>query len=191
MVHTPTKNLSVKHFGLSEASAATIRRAHAIQPVTALQSEYSLWSRELETDVLPTLEELGIGLVPFSPLGKGFLTGKIDNTTRFDSSDLRNRIPRFAGQARKANMVVVDLLATIAEQKNATQAQIALAWILAQKPWIAPIPGTRKSDRLKENAGAAAVELNAEDLSEISSVAAQITIQGARYPQDILNMSEL
>jgi aryl-alcohol dehydrogenase-like predicted oxidoreductase len=175
----------VQHFGLSEASVRTIRRAHAIQPVTALQSEYSLWWRAPEAEVLPTLEELGIGFVPFSPLGKGFLTGKIDETTTFDSGDFRNRVPRFTPEARQANQVLVDLLASIAERKKATTAQIALAWLLAQKPWIVPIPGTRKLPRLEENAGAATVELTAEDLREIEDAASKITVQGARYPEEI------
>jgi aryl-alcohol dehydrogenase-like predicted oxidoreductase len=173
----------VKHFGLSEAGVETIRRAHAVQPVTALQSEYSLWWRAPEAEVLPTLEELGIGFVPFSPLGKGFLTGKIDETTTFDRSDFRTTVPRFAPEARKANQALVDLLRRVAERKQATSAQIALAWLLAQKPWIVPIPGTRKLERLQENLGAAAVELTSDDLREIESAAAQITIQGARYPE--------
>ena len=174
----------VKHFGLSEASAATIRRAHAVQPVTALQSEYSLWWREPERNgVLATLEELGIGLVPYSPLGKGFLTGKIDETTTFDDRDLRSRIPRFQPEARKANLALVDLLSRIATRKSATPAQIALAWLLAQKPWIVPIPGTTKLHRLEENLGAASVELTPEDLREIERAASQITVQGDRYPE--------
>lgn len=173
----------VKHFGLSEAGAQTIRRAHAVQPVTALQSEYSLWWREPEEEILPTLEELGIGFVPFSPLGKGFLTGKIDENTTFDSTDFRNVVPRFSAENRKANQVVVDLIAKIAAQKNATPAQIALAWALAQKPWIVPIPGTTKLHRLKENNGAVAVELTPGDLREIDEATAQITVQGARYPE--------
>src|SRR5690349_11192544 len=173
----------VKHFTLSEAGVQTIRRAHAIQPVTALQSEYSLWWRNPEAEVLPTLEELGIGLVPYSPLGKGFLTGKISENTTFDGSDIRNTIPRFTPEARKANQALVDLLGTIAERKQATPAQIALAWLLAQKPWIVPIPGTRKLERLEENIGAASVELTSEDLREIDSAASKITIQGARYPE--------
>ncbi len=175
----------VKHFGLSEAGVQTIRRAHAVQPVTALQSEYSLWWRDPEVEVLPTLEELGIGFVPFSPLGKGFLTGKIDENTTFDSSDFRNIVPRFAPEARKANQALVDLLGKIAERKNATPAQIALAWLLAQKPWIVPIPGTRKLERLDENIGAVAVELTSDDLREIDSAASQITVQGARYPEEL------
>jgi aryl-alcohol dehydrogenase-like predicted oxidoreductase len=175
----------VKHFGLSEAGVRTIRRAHAVQPVTALQSEYSLWWRRPEEEMLPTLEELGIGFVPFSPLGKGFLTGKINENTTFDSSDFRNIVPRFAPEARKANQALVDLLGKIAEQKKATPAQIALAWLLAQKPWIVPIPGTTKLHRLDENIGAAAVELTADDLREIDSAASKITIQGARYPEEL------
>jgi aryl-alcohol dehydrogenase-like predicted oxidoreductase len=175
----------VKHLGLSEAGAQTIRRAHTVQPVTALQSEYSLWWRAPEVEVLPTLEELGIGFVPFSPLGKGFLTGKINENTTFDSSDFRNIVPRFAPEARKANQALVDLLGKIAERKKATPAQIALAWLLAQKPWIVPIPGTRKLERLDENIGAAAVELTSDDLREIDSAASQITVQGARYPEEL------
>jgi len=173
----------VKHFGLSEAGVQVIRRAHAVQPVTALQSEYSLWWREPEAEIIPTLEELGIGFVPFSPLGKGFLTGKIDESTKFDSTDFRNTIPRFSPEARKANQALVDLIGSIAEQKSATPAQIALAWILAQKPWMAPIPGTTKLHRLEENAVASTVELTADDLSEIESAASQIEVQGARYPE--------
>ncbi|MBI3847857.1 MAG: aldo/keto reductase [Planctomycetes bacterium] len=179
----------VKHFGLSEAGAQTIRRAHAVQPVTALQSEYSLWWRNPETDTLPTLEELGIGFVPFSPLGKGFLTGKIDENTAFDSSDFRNIVPRFTPDARKANLAMVDLLRTIGERKKATPAQIALAWLLARKPWIVPIPGTTKLGRLEENVGAADVELTANDLREIESAAAKITVQGARYPEKLEQMT--
>ncbi len=175
----------VKHFGLSEAGVQTIRRAHAVQPVTALQSEYSLWYRNPEAEVLPALEEMGIGFVPFSPLGRGFLTGKIDEKTTFDSSDFRNKVPRFTSEARKANQALIDLLSTIAARKNATPAQIALAWLLAQKPWIVPIPGTRKLSRLEENMGAVAVELTADDLREIDSAASQITVQGARYPEDM------
>ena len=175
----------VKHFGLSEAGVKTIRRAHAVQPVAALQNEYSLWWRKPEAEVLPTLEELGIGLVAYSPLGKGFLTGKIDESTTFDGSDFRNIIPRFTPEARKANQVMVDLLAKIAGRKNATPAQIALAWLLAQKPWIVPIPGTTKLERLEENIGAAAVELTPDDLREIDSAASNITVQGARYPEEI------
>ena len=180
----------VKHFGLSEASAGTIRRAHAVQPVTAVQSEYSLWYREPEKAVLPTLEELGVGFVPFSPLGKGFLTGKIDATTTFDSSDFRNTVPRFAPEARKANQALVDLLQAIAARRNATPAQAALAWLLAQRPWIVPIPGTTKLHRLEENLGAADVELTQDDLREIESAASKITIQGARYPEHIERLSE-
>ena len=175
----------VKHFGLSEAGVRTIRRAHAVQPVTALQSEYSLWWREPEAEVLPTLEELGIGFVPFSPLGKGFLTGKIDESTAFDKSDFRNVVPRFTPEARKANLAFVDMLRQIAVRKNATPAQIALAWLLAQKPWIVPIPGTRKLERLEENLGAADLHLTPEDLREIESAASKITVQGARYPEHL------
>src|SRR5208337_308781 len=175
----------VKHFGLSEPGVQTIRRAHAVQSVTAVQSEYSLWWRRPEEEVLPTLKELGIGFVPFSPLGKGFLTGKINENTTFDSSDFRNIVPRFTPEARKANLALVDLLRKIAERKKATPAQIALAWLLAQKPWIVPIPGTRKLERLEENIGAGAVELTSEDLREIDSAASKITIQGARYPDDL------
>ncbi len=179
----------VKHFGLSEAGVQTIRRAHAVQPVTALQSEYSLWWREPEAEVLPTLEELGIGFVPFSPLGKGFLTGKINENTSFDSSDFRNIVPRFTPEARKANQALVDLLTSIAERKKATPAQIALAWLLAQKPWIVPIPGTTKLNRLEENIGATAIELTSDDLSEIESAASKITVQGARYPERLEQMT--
>ncbi len=175
----------VKHFGLSEAGVQTIRRAHAVQPVTALQSEYSLWWRKPEEDVLPTLEELGIGFVPFSPLGKGFLTGKIDENTTFDSTDFRNLVPRFTPEARRANKALVDLLAVIAARKNATPAQLALAWLLAQKPWIVPIPGTTKLQRLEENVGAAALELTSDDLREIDSAASQIAVQGDRYPEQL------
>ena len=174
----------VKHLGLSEAGAQTIRRAHAVQPLTAVQSEYSLWWRTPEEEVLPTCEELGIGFVPYSPLGKGFLTGKINENTTFDSSDLRSRIPRFTPEARKANWVFIDLLAKTGEQKGATPAQIALAWLLAQKPWIVPIPGSRKLERLDENIGAVAVDLTADDLREIESALSKITVQGARYPED-------
>jgi aryl-alcohol dehydrogenase-like predicted oxidoreductase len=173
----------VKHFGLSEAGVQTIRRAHAVQPVTALQSEYSLWWRRPEEEVIPALEELGIGFVPFSPLGKGFLTGKIDENTAFDSSDFRNIVPRFTPEARKANQALVDLLGSVAERKKATPAQIALAWLLARKPWIVPIPGTTKPERLEENLGATAVELSPGDLREIESAASRITVQGARYPE--------
>jgi aryl-alcohol dehydrogenase-like predicted oxidoreductase len=175
----------VKHFGLSEAGAQTVRRAHSVQPVTALQSEYSLWWREPEKEVMPTLEELGIGFVPFSPLGKGFLTGKIDESTTFDSTDFRNIVPRFTPEARKANQALVELLRAISEKKKATPAQIALAWLLAQKPWIVPIPGTTKLHRLEENIGAAEVELTPDDLREIESAASQITVQGARYPEHL------
>jgi aryl-alcohol dehydrogenase-like predicted oxidoreductase len=175
----------VKHFGLSEAAAQTIRRAHAVQPVTAVQSEYSLWFRRPEEDVLPTLEELGIGFVPFSPLGKGFLTGKIDETSEFASNDIRSTIPRFTPEARKANQAVVDLLDSIAQRKQATPAQIALAWLLAEKPWIVPIPGTRKLERLGENIGALTVELTPSDLRDIESAAAKITVEGARYPESL------
>ncbi len=179
----------VKHFGLSEAGVQTIRRAHAVQPVTALQSEYSLWWRRPEEEVLPTLEELGIGFVPFSPLGKGFLTGKINENTTFDSSDFRNIVPRFTREARKGNQALVDLLGTIAARKKATPAQVALAWLLAQKPWIVPIPGTRKLERLDENIGAAAVTLTPDDLREIESAAAKITVHGARYPEHLEQMT--
>jgi aryl-alcohol dehydrogenase-like predicted oxidoreductase len=175
----------VKHFGLSEAGAQTIRRAHSVQPVTAVQSEYSLWTRGPEKEVLPTLEELGIGFVPYSPLGKGFLTGKINENTTLDNSDFRNILPRFTPEARKANQAFVKLLGTIAERKSATPAQIALAWLLAQKPWIVPIPGTRKLERLDENIGAVAVELTSEDFHEIDSAASKITVQGARYPENL------
>jgi aryl-alcohol dehydrogenase-like predicted oxidoreductase len=179
----------VRHFGLSEAGVQTIRRAHAVQPVTALQSEYSLWWRAPEADVLPTLEELGIGFVPFSPLGKGFLTGKINENTTFDSSDFRNIVPRFTPEARKANQALVDLLRTIGERKKATPAQIALAWLLAQKPWIVPIPGTTKMGRLEENIGAVSVELTPDDLRDIESAASQITVKGARYPEQLERMT--
>ncbi len=180
----------VKHFGLSEAGAQTIRRAHAVQPVTALQSEYSLWWRAPEAEVFPTLEELGIGFVPFSPLGKGFLTGKIDEHTTFDRTDFRNTIPRFTPEARKANQALVDLLGEIGKRKQATPAQIALVWLLAQKPWIVPIPGTRKLSRLEENIGATAVNLSPDDLREIESAALQITVQGARYPEQMERMTD-
>jgi len=179
----------VRHFGLSEAGVQTIRRAHAVQPVTALQSEYSLWWRAPEAEVLPALEELGIGFVPFSPLGKGFLTGKIDESTTFDSSDFRNIVPRFTPEARKANQALVDLLRSIGERKNATPAQLALAWLLGQKPWIVPIPGTTKLNRLEENIGAAAIDLTSDDLREIDSAASKITVQGARYPEQIERMT--
>ncbi|SFE32216.1 aldo/keto reductase [Spirosoma endophyticum] len=172
----------VKHFGLSEAGVQSIRKAHAVQPVTALQSEYSLWWREPENEILPTLEELGIGFVPFSPLGKGFLTGKIDETTQFDKTDFRNVVPRFSEENRKANQTLVDLLGDIARQKAATPAQIALAWLLAQKPWIVPIPGTTKLHRLEENVGAVDVDLNPEDISQIDTAFSQIPVQGDRYP---------
>lgn len=173
----------VKHFGLSEAGVKTIRRAHAVQPVTALQSEYSVWWREPEEEILPTCEELGIGFVPFSPLGRGFLTGKIDETTTFDSSDFRSNLPRFAPENRKANYALVDMLASIGQRKRATPAQIALAWLLAQRSWIVPIPGTRKIERLEENIGAASIELTANDLREIESAASAFMVQGARYPE--------
>ena len=179
----------VKHFGLSEAGAQTIRRAHAVQPVAALQSEYSLWLRDPEVEILPTLEELGIGFVPFSPLGRGFLTGKIDETTTFDSSDFRNVVPRFTPEARKANQALVDLLSNVAARKNATPAQIALAWLLAQKPWIVPIPGTTKPHRLKENIVAAAIERTSDDLDEIETAASKIQVQGARYPESLQRMT--
>jgi len=181
----------VKHFGMSEAAAKTIRRAHAVQPVTAVQSEYSLWFRDREKDLLPTLEELGIGFVPYSPLGKGFLTGKMDENTPLDSTDFRSTLPRFTPENRKANQALVDLLGRIAQQKKATPAQIALAWLLAQKPWIVPIPGTTKLHRLAENIGAAAVELTSDDLREIESATSKITVQGARYPERIERMSNL
>ena len=173
----------VRHFGLSEPGAQTIRRAHAVQPVTAVQSEYSLWTRGPEHEVLPTLEELGIGFVPFSPLGRGFLTGRMDETTSFDSSDYRNSLPRFSPEARKANQALVGLLREIGERKGATPAQVALAWLLAQRPWIVPIPGTRRLERLEENIGAAGVDLTAEDLGEIEAAASRISVQGARYPE--------
>jgi aryl-alcohol dehydrogenase-like predicted oxidoreductase len=175
----------VRHFGLSEASAADVRRAHAVQPVTALQSEYSLWWREPEEEILPMLEELGIGFVPFSPLGRGFLTGKIDESTQFDSSDFRNRLPRFSPEARKANQSLVDVLGELAARKQVTPAQLALAWLLAQKPWIVPIPGTTKLKRLEENLGAADVELDANDLEQIDAAAGSVQVQGARYPEDL------
>lgn len=178
----------VRHFGLSEAGVQVIRRAHAVQPVTALQSEYSLWWREPEEAILPTLEELGIGFVPFSPLGKGYLTGKIDASTTFDGTDFRNRVPRFAPEARQANMAMVELLGRIAARKQATPAQIALAWLLAQKPWIVPIPGTTKRGRLEENVGAVAVELTADDLREIDEAAAKIEVVGERYPEAAMRM---
>ena len=179
----------VKHFGLSEAGVETIRRVHAVQPLTALQSEYSLWWRRPEAEVIPTLEELGIGFVPYSPLGKGFLTGKMDENTKLGSSDFRSTLPRFTPEAMKANQAFVDLLATIAKQKNATPAQIALAWLLAQKPWIVPIPGTTKLHRLDENIGAVAIELSADDLREIDTAASQITAEGNRYPEHLEKMT--
>jgi aryl-alcohol dehydrogenase-like predicted oxidoreductase len=179
----------IKHFGLSEAAAGTIRRAHAVQPVTALQSEYSLWTREPEAEVLPTLEELGIGFVPFSPLGRGFLTGRMDANTTFDSSDFRAALPRFTPEALAANQALVDLLRTIGDRKGATPAQIALAWLLAQRPWIVPIPGTTKPERLEENIGATEVELTPEDLAEIDRAASEISVEGARYPEDLERMT--
>jgi len=179
----------VKHFGLSEAGVQTIRRAHAVQPVTALQSEYSLWWRRPEAEVIPALEELGIGLVPYSPLGKGFLTGKIDENAKFDSSDFRSTLPRFTPEALKANQAMIDLLASIAERKKATPAQIALAWLLAQKAWMAPIPGTTKLHRLDENIGAVSVELTPDDLGDIENAASRITVQGARYPEKLEQMT--
>jgi aryl-alcohol dehydrogenase-like predicted oxidoreductase len=179
----------VKHFGLSEAGVKTIRRAHAVQPITALQSEYSLWTRTPEKEVIPTLEELGIGLVPYSPLGKGFLTGKIDENAKFESTDFRSTLPRFTPEALKANQSLINLLATIAKQKNATPAQIALAWLLAQKPWMVPIPGTTKLHRLDENIGALSVELTADDLRTIETAASKITVQGARYPEKLEQMT--
>jgi aryl-alcohol dehydrogenase-like predicted oxidoreductase len=174
----------IKHYGLSEAGVKTIRRAHAVQPVTALQSEYSLWWREPEAEVIPTLEELGIGFVPFSPLGKGFLTGKISEDTQFDKTDFRNIVPRFSAENRKANQAVVDMIGTFAQRKKATPAQIALAWLLAQKPWIVPIPGTTKLNRLEENIGAASVALTPDDLGQLDAAASQIAVQGARYPEE-------
>ena len=179
----------VKHFGMSEAGAKTIRRAHAVQPVTALQSEYSLWWREPETATFPTLEELGIGFVPFSPLGRGFLTGKLDDSTPFDSTDFRSGLPRFTPENRKANRALVDRMAEIASRKQATAAQIALAWILAQKPWIVPIPGTTKLHRLEENIGAASIELSSDDLREIDTASSQVTVHGDRYPEHLAKMS--
>ncbi|NVN90703.1 MAG: aldo/keto reductase [Desulfuromonadales bacterium] len=181
----------VKHFGLSEAGVQTIRRAHAVQPLTVLQSEYSLWTRTPEKEVIPTLEELGIGLVPYSPLGKGFLTGKIDEKVTFDSSDFRSSLPRFTPEALKANQALIHLLGSIAEKKNATPAQIALAWLLAQKPWIVPIPGTTKLHRLEENIGAVTVELTANDLRDIDTATSQISVQGARYPEKLEKMTGL
>jgi aryl-alcohol dehydrogenase-like predicted oxidoreductase len=181
----------VKHFGMSEASAKTIRRAHAVQPLTALQSEYSLWTRGPEVEILPMLEELGIGFVPYSPLGKGFLTGKMDETTKLESSDFRSTLPRFTPEALKANQALIDLLSNIAERKKATPAQIALAWLLAQKPWIVPIPGTTKLNRLEENIGAGSVELTSDDLRDIESATAKIKVEGARYPEHIEKMTGL
>ncbi len=180
----------VKYFGLSEASANTIRRAHAVCLVTALQSEYSLWYREPEKEIIPTLEELGIGFVPFSPLGKGFLTGKIDEQTELVNDDFRNTIPRFSLENRKANLALVDLITNVAEQKNATTAQIALAWLLAKKPWIVPIPGTTKLNRLEENLGAVDIQFSAEELALLEEAASKITIQGERYPENIIRLSE-
>jgi aryl-alcohol dehydrogenase-like predicted oxidoreductase len=184
------KEGKVKHFGLSEAGADTIRRAHAVQPVTALQSEYSLWTREPEAEILPLLEELGIGFVPFSPLGRGFLTGKMDETTQFDSNDFRNSLPRFTAEAMKANQALVNLLGQVAQRKGATPAQVALAWLLAQKPWIVPIPGTTKLSRLDENLGAATLQLTAEDLAGIAQAASKITVQGARYPEHLARQAK-
>src|SRR6266576_1830190 len=181
----------VKHFGLSEAGAQTIRRAHAVQPLTALQSEYSLWTKTPEKEVIPTLEELGIGFVPYSPLGKGFLTGKIDENAKFESSDFRSTLPRFTPEALKANQALVDLLGRIAERKKATPAQIALAWLLAQKPWIVPIPGTTKLHRLEENIGAVSIQLTPEDLRDIDAAASTITVEGARYPERLEKMTGL
>jgi aryl-alcohol dehydrogenase-like predicted oxidoreductase len=181
----------IKHFGLSEAGAKTIRRAHAVQPVTAVQSEYSLWWRDPEAEVLPALEELGIGFVPYSPLGRGFLTGKMNENTTFDSSDFRNRLPRFTPEARKANQALVDLLGEIAKRKNTTTAQIALAWLLAQKPWIVPIPGTTKLKRLEENTGAVAIKLTSDDLRQIKAAESKIKVHGARYPKELEQMTGL
>jgi aryl-alcohol dehydrogenase-like predicted oxidoreductase len=181
----------VKHFGLSEAGVQTIRRAHAVQPVSALQSEYSLWWRKPEAEVIPTLEELGIGFVPYSPLGKGFLTGKIDENAKFDSSDFRSTLPRFTPEALKVNQALIDLLGRIAKRKNATPAQIALAWLLAQKPWIAPIPGTTKLSRLEENLGALSIRLAPEDLRDIETAASKIAVEGARYPERLERMTGL
>ena len=188
-VKDPIREGKVEHFGMSEASAKTIRRAHAVQPVTAVQSEYSLWYRNVENDVLPTVEQLGIGFVPYSPLGKGFLTGKIDENVKVDSTDFRNILPRLAPEAVKANQAMVDLLQKVAQRKNATPSQIALGWLLAQKPWIVPIPGTTKLHRLEENIGATAVQLTANDLREIEIAASKITVQGARYPEHLERMS--
>jgi aryl-alcohol dehydrogenase-like predicted oxidoreductase len=181
----------VKHFGLSEAGVKTIRRAHAVQPVTALQSEYSLWTRDPELEILPTLEELGIGFVPFSPLGKGFLTGKMNENTKLDSSDFRATLPRFTPEALKANQALIDLLGKVAKKKNATIAQIAIAWLLAQKPWIVPIPGTTKLNRLEENIGATLIELTSGEITEIEDAASKITVHGARYPEHIEKMTGL
>jgi aryl-alcohol dehydrogenase-like predicted oxidoreductase len=181
----------VKHFGLSEAGVKTIRRAHAVQPLTAVQSEYSLWWRKPEQEVIPTLEELGIGFVPYSPLGKGFLTGAIKESTTFDSSDFRSTLPRFTPEALKVNQALIDLLGAIAKRKNATPAQVALAWLLAQKPWIVPIPGTTKLNRLDENIGAVAVELTTTDLRDIDAAASQIEVEGARYPERLEKMTGL
>ena len=181
----------VKHFGLSEAGAKTIRRAHAVQPITALQSEYSLWTRTPEKEVIPTLEELGIGFVPYSPLGKGFLTGAINESTKFDSTDFRSTLPRFTPEALKANQALIELLGSIGKRKKATPAQIALAWLLAQKPWIVPIPGTTKLNRLEENIRAAAIELTANDLRDIDSAASKIKVEGARYPEKLEKMTGL
>jgi aryl-alcohol dehydrogenase-like predicted oxidoreductase len=183
------KEGKVKHFGLSEAGVQTLRRAHAVQPVTAVQNEYSLWFRDPERELLPALEELGIGFVAYSPLGRGFLTGKIDENTKFDSSDFRNNLPRFTPEARKANQTLVELLGRIAAHKKATSAQIALAWLLAQRPWIVPIPGTRKLERLKENIGAVAVELTPDDLRDIDAATSKIPVQGARYPEELQRMT--
>jgi aryl-alcohol dehydrogenase-like predicted oxidoreductase len=181
----------VRHFGLSEAAAQTIRRAHAVQPVTAIQSEYSLWWRRPEEEVLPACEKLGIGFVPFSPLGKGFLTGTVDETTAFDGNDIRSTIPRFTPEARKANRALLDLLGEVAARKQTTPARLALAWLLAQKPWIVPIPGTRRPDRLEENLGAASLDLTPDDIEEIERVAAQVTVQGGRYPEHVERMTNL
>jgi len=181
----------VKHFGMSEAGAKTIRRAHAVQPVTAVQSEYSLWWRKPEAEVIPTLEELGIGLVPYSPLGKGFLTGKIDENAKFDSTDFRSTLPRFTPEALKANQAMINLLGSIAQRKKATPAQIALAWLLALKPWIAPIPGTTKLHRLEENIGAVSIQLTTEDLRDIDAAASNIKVEGARYPERLEKMTGL
>lgn len=181
----------VRHYGLSEPGLETIRRAHAVQPVTAIQNEYSLWTRTPEAEVLPLLEELGIGFVPYSPLGRGFLTGKIDESTKFESTDFRNMLPRFSAEARKANQTLVDLLKSIGESKNATPAQIALAWLLAQKPWIVPIPGTTKLNRLEENIGAVELELSEDDLREIDNAASKITVEGERYPEQLQRMTGL